>query len=136
MKRFSELVQEIRDQAALASGGSLDRPTSLYQSGSVGRQQRAPAQRPAEEPMMDVPGPRHRGRDAEIDVVPGRRRPKVTPTQGPLSPRANSLRSMLANPGSLRTAILIGEVLGPPVSQRDEQRSAGRPIAERDSAGN
>jgi len=108
MKRFNELVREIREQAALASGGSLDRPTSLYQAGTVGREQRAPAQLPADEPMMDE--------------ARGRRRPTVEPSRAPVAARAYSVRSMLANPQSLRTAIVIGEVLGPPVSMRDEQR--------------
>jgi hypothetical protein len=122
MKRFNELVREIRDQTALASGGALDRPTSLYQAGAVGKGQRVPSQRPAAEPMMDAPGPRHHGRDADIDVVPGRRRPVVAPTQAAVSPRTLALRTMLATPRSLRTAIVIGEILGPPISMRDEQR--------------
>jgi hypothetical protein len=106
MKRFNELIQEIREQAALASGVPLDRPTSFNQSG--GSERRAPAQRPAEEPMMDQ--------------AKARRRPAVAPTRAAVPPRTLALRTMLANPQSLRTAIVIGEVLGPPISMRDEQR--------------
>jgi hypothetical protein len=116
MKRFNELIQEIREQAALASGGSLDRPTSFNQSG--GQVQRAPAKRPAEEPMMDQ--------------VPARRRPAVAPTRAAVPNRTLALRTMLANPQSLRTAIVIGEVLGPPVSMRnDDQRAGSQPSGER-----
>lgn len=117
MKRFNELVQEIRDQAALASGGALDRPTSFNQSG--GQEQRAPAKRPVEEPM--------------IDQAPARRRPKVEPTRAAMPSRTLALRTMLANPQSLRTAIVIGEILGPPVSMRNEdQRAGSQPSGERE----
>jgi hypothetical protein len=120
MKRFNELVREIRDQAALASGGSFDRPTSFNQSG--GLEQRAPARRPAEEPMMDQ--------------ATARRRPTVAPTRAAVTPRTVALRTMLANSQSLRTAIVIGEVLGPPVSMRSAEHGLDfRPSGEREATG-
>lgn len=109
MRRLGDLLRDLRDRATFASGGSLDRPTSLYQAGNVGGEYRTRVtQPPAEEPMTDE--------------VPSRRRPGVTPTQAPVSARTLALRSMLANPRSLRTAIVISEVLGPPVSQRYDSR--------------
>lgn len=123
MKRIGDLLRNLRDQATLAGGGGLDRPTSLYQAGAVGGEQRTRVtQAPTKEPTTDE--------------VPARRRPEVTSTQAPVSARTMALRSMLANPRSLRTAVIISEVLGPPVSQRGEhQRYDSQPPSGREPAG-
>ena len=123
MRRFSDLLREARDQAMLAvSEGASDRPTSLYQAGAVGGNERKRPTPPVDDmSTMDVGEVRHHGRDAAIDVVPGRRvRPNVVAQRRAIA--TGSLRSMLASPTSLRTAMVISEVLGPPVSLRDRRR--------------
>ncbi len=101
------------------------RPTSLYEAGRVGA---VPAQRPdrretppdarvesAQEPTAEErTGRRER-------PMPARRRPVAQDPEA-TTLVARRIRATLQDPESLRTAILLREVLDPPVSRRPRKR--------------
>jgi hypothetical protein len=126
MTQLGEAMRDLRDRVAAQAEGRPDRPTSLYQAGAVGGR-RPPDREPVEGPVDDTAASRRRTRDARSEQEPAERtrRPSSTVVLAPRRP--SPLRAMLATPQSLRTAVVIGEVLGPPVSMRDAgQRSRGQ----------
>lgn len=116
MERLRDLLRTLDDQPVRPTGG----PNSLYEAGRVGASSGArPARRAA-------------SRDASIDSATEptaeerttRRQQPVAQTSQPATPAARRIRAALQNPESLRTAILLREVLDPPVSRRP--RPSGR----------
>ena len=115
MRRFQDLIRSLEEQ----SGAAPIRPTSLNEAGRVG----------------STPGERSRPRDVRREVqidsaleptaeerVTRRVRQVVRqdqtpqPAQVPLT--ARHIRATLHNPESLRTVVMLREVLDPPVSRR------------------
>ena len=115
MERLRELLKTLDGQPVRPTAG----PNSLYEAGRVGA---TPDGRPV---RRVVP------RDASIDSAADptaeertvRRQRAVSQTSQPaVPPAARQIRAALRDPESLRTAILLREVLDPPVSQRPRKR--------------
>lgn len=117
MQRLRDVIRSLEEQAARPPAA---RPNSLYEAGRVGS---APGERPD---RMEAP------QDARIDSAAEltaeerttRREPRrpVARTQRTAAPMAGRIRSTLRDPASLQTAILLREVLDPPVSRRPRKR--------------
>ena len=121
MERLRDLVRTLDGQPVLPSA----RPTSLYEAGRVGA------------PSTARPARGASPRDASIDSAteltaeertgrrerpaPARRR-QVAPEPETPTLVARQIRAALQNPESLRTAIMLREVLDPPVSRRPRKR--------------
>jgi hypothetical protein len=125
MRNIGDSLRKLTNQLITEAAGTPDRPTSLYSAGTVGGQtprRRGPA---AEQDVNDI-GPA-RSRDFSVDpmstgdVESRRARPVTAPRRIPVN-QGTRLRAMLRSPQSLRTAIVVSEVLGPPVALRDERR--------------
>jgi hypothetical protein len=118
MRNLGDSLRKLSDQILADATGTPDRPTSLYAAGTVGGltpRRTASASGEASDTLeRDVPMP-----TGDVE----RRRPRPAPA--PQRARVNQgtrLRVMLRSPQSLRTAIVVSEVLGPPVALRDEGR--------------
>lgn len=120
MRRLQDLIRSLEEQ----SGGAPIRPTSLNEAGRVGS---TPGERPRR---------REVSREVQVDSAleltaeerttrrvrtgPGRERTPQPPQAAPLA--ARQIRATLQNPESFRTAVLLREVLDPPVSRRPRKR--------------
>lgn len=129
MRNLGDSLRKLADQMVTEAGGTPDRPTSLYSAGTVGGQtirRPEPVDRDViETPASDTPPPRQREFTVEpmsTDVEHPRRR--STGQRRTLSGQRQraSIHQLLRSPGSLRAAIVVSEVLGPPVALRDERR--------------
>jgi hypothetical protein len=137
MSTFRELVGSVREQWETAMAevqGQAPRPparpTSLREAGSTGasdaerartRQDRAGESASTRDNRYPESQPPN-DQDAR-----GRRRPATPPVASRSLPDpGNALRAALRSPASLRTAILVREVLDPPLALRNEDRSEGR----------
>lgn len=113
-------MQRLRDLLRSPEGQPV-RPTSLYEAGRVGaspgerttRREASPAAwfESGAEPTAEERTTRRERTVAE-------RRRSVAPTPQATTPAADEILTALRNPASLRTAILLREVLDPPVSRR------------------
>lgn len=114
MQRLRDLLRTLDGQPVRPTA----RPNSLYEAGRVGS---AASERPA---------PRDAPRNTTIDLAADQtaeerttRRPRpVAQTAQPLTLAARQIRAALQNPESFRTAIMLREVLDPPVSRRPRKR--------------
>lgn len=141
MSAFRDLVGSVREQwdtavAQAQAQAQADRqppvrPTSLRESGSTGasdgerarmRQDRARNQNPQGARDNRYPeGPPPNDREAH-----SRRRPLVQPlVRVPRTDSRTALLTALRSPASLRTAILVREVLDPPVALRGDDPPSG-----------
>ncbi len=119
MDRLRDLLKTLDGQVVSPTA----RPNSLYEAGRVGA---ASSGRPAR---------RAAPRDASIDSATDptaeertARRERTASTRRSIAPEpeattlvARQIRAALHNPESLRTAILLREVLDPPVSRRKQR---------------
>jgi len=121
MERLRDLLRTLDGQPVLPSA----RPTSLYEAGRVGASSGA---RPAR-----VASPRDPRIDSATELTAeertGRRQRPAPARQRPVASEpetttlvARRIRAALQNPESLQTAILLREVLDPPVSRRPRKR--------------
>ena len=126
MRNLGDSLRKLSDQLLAEAAGTPDRPTSLYSAGTVGGQT---PRRPL--PDSAVPSDMGAQRSRDFTVEPEattnveQRRSRPRPVAAPQHIRVNQgtrLRAMLRSPQSLRTAIVVSEVLGPPVALRDERR--------------
>ncbi len=133
MRNLGDSLRKLADQMITESGGTPDRPTSLYSAGTVGGQtpRRPPPvdrdgiETPASDtPPSDTPPPRQRDFAVEPMATDNveRRRQSVAQRRRFAAPQRAPIHALLRSPGSLRAAIVVSEVLGPPVSLRDERR--------------
>ncbi len=129
MRNLGDSLRKLADQMITEAGGTPDRPTSLYSAGTVGGQtiRRPPSvdRDDIETPVGDMPPPRQR----EFTVAPmptdvENRQRRTASQQRSMAGRRQraSIHRLLRSPESLRAAIVVSEVLGPPVSLRDERR--------------
>lgn len=138
MSLFRDLTNAVREQwetaVAEAQGQAQNRapvrPTSLREAGSTGASDadRARMRRArAEETRTDHTDLYPEGAAANDQELRSRRRP---PTQalarGPRSESRSALLTALHSPASLRTAILVREVLDPPVALRHDRSANGQ----------
>jgi hypothetical protein len=118
VRNLSDSLRKLGDQLLTEAAGSPDRPTSLYSAGTTGGltpRRTASASGEASDTLeRDVPMPTG-------DVERRRPRPATAPQRARVN-QGTRLRVMLRSPQSLRTAIVVSEVLGPPVALRDERR--------------
>lgn len=142
MTAFRDLVGSVREQwntalaqaqeQAQAGRQAPMRPTSLYAAGSVGEPV-AGSNRPRQ-PLAGDPetGIVHRNLYPERPVVNDQeprahRRPPVPAlSRAPQTDSRAALLTALRSPASLRTAILVREVLEPPLALRDERAAHGQ----------
>ncbi len=141
MNLFRDLTNAVREQwetaVAEAQGQTQNRapirPTSLREAGYTGvsdverarmRQDRARAQESRTDRDSIYPeGPA----PSDQDLRPRRRPPVQAPSRAPRSDSRAALMAALRSPASLRTAILVREVLDPPVALRgDDSPGSGR----------
>lgn len=114
MRRLRDLVSALEGEPVRPTA----RPNSLYEAGRVGS---ATGERPDR---------REAARNARIDSATEpsaeermTRRPRpVAQTPQPGTTVARQIRATLRNPESLRTAIMLREVLDAPVSRRPRKR--------------
>ena len=117
MRRITSVISAITDSLADRGPDAATRPTSLYNAGRVGSStlpvERAPRQPEAwfesgAEPTAE-----------ERTTRRARPLPQRSEASDQLIPvRAQQIRSMLANPTLIRTAMVLQEVLSPPRSRR------------------
>ncbi len=115
MERLRDLLRTLDGQAVRPTAG----PNSLYEAGRVGAA--TAGGRPARRVVT---------RDASIDSATDptaeerttRRQRPVTQTFQPVPLAARQIQAALRDPESLRTAILLREVLDSPVSRRPRKR--------------
>jgi len=120
MQRLRDLLRSLEGQPAPPT-----RPTSLYEAGNVGS---SPGKRPVRrEAPPDAwfesgsePTAEERTTRRERPVTGRRRTVAETPQATTLA--AQQIQATLQNPASLRSAILLREVLDPPVSRRPRKR--------------
>ena len=137
MSLFRDIANAVREQMDLAraqaEGQVPARPTSLREAGAVGepnegRQRPRPPQAGQEDarasqnnvyPERSVPN--------DQDLRSRRRTPVQAPSRAPRSDSRTALIAALRSPASLRTAVLVREVLDPPVALRgDDSPGSGR----------
>lgn len=121
MQRLRDLLRSLEEQQVRPTA----RPNSLYEAGRVGsapaeRQARREVQRDAIVDSSADPTAEERTTRRERPVTERRRLVAQTPQAG--TPAAQRVRAALQNPESLRTAILLREVLDPPISRRSRKR--------------
>jgi len=117
MRRLQDLVRSLEEQ----SGGAPPiRPNSLHEAGRVGS---PPGERPQRREVVRVvqvdsaSEPTAEERTTRRVRPPAGRDQAAQPPQAvPLTARQN--RATLQNPESFRTAIMLREVLDPPLSRR------------------
>lgn len=117
MQRLRDLVQSLEEQAARPPA---ERPTSVFQAGRVGQREGAAGaqtQRREDRPIDSAD-------NLAAEERTPRRQPRapVARAPRPAAPSAQRIRSTLRDPESLQTAILLREVLDPPVSRRPRRR--------------
>ena len=121
MQRLRDLLRTLESQPVRPTA----RPTSLYEAARVGSspRERAIGREPRPDAWFESgaePTAEERTTRRELPAT-DRRRP-VAQASPPTTPAAQRIRSTLQNPESLRTAILLREVLDPPVSRRPRKR--------------
>ena len=138
MSLFRDIADAVREQMEIARAEAEGRPrpapvrpTSLREAGAVGSP-RPGTSRPAPQ------GPQGRTRDFQassdnaypegppVDEQRARRRPQVQAPRVARTGSAAALRVALRSPSALRTAILVREVLDPPVALRGDDAPGGR----------
>jgi len=125
MSAWRNLLDALRGGGQSTEPPSRSRPTSLFEAGATGGDDdRRPRLRPR---LPDTPDDRKNRRsvypEAPLAASPAVRRQTAEPP--PARPRTSSrtaLRVALRSPASLRTAILLREVLDPPVALRGDRR--------------
>lgn len=121
MQRLRDLLRSLEEGQARPTA----RPNSLYEAGRVGS---APAQQLVrrdvqQDAIVDSaaePTAEERTTRRERPVTERRRPIAQTPQAG--TPAAQRIRAALRDPESLRTAIMLREVLDSPVSRRPPRR--------------
>jgi hypothetical protein len=127
MRNLGDSLRKLTNQLITEAAGTPDRPTSLYSAGTVGG---PTPRRPLPDSAVPSDMGAQRSRDFTVEPeattnVEEQRRPRQRPVTAPRRIPVNQgtrLRAMLRSPQSLRTAIVVSEVLGPPVALRDERR--------------
>lgn len=127
MSLFRDIANAVREQMDLARAQTQPpvRPTSLREAGAVGGP-REGGNRPPEARAGDrETGMVHRnlypeGPTANDQELRSRRRPPVQARAAARSDSRAALLTALRSPASLRTAILVREVLDPPVALRGD----------------
>jgi hypothetical protein len=124
MTTLRDLMGRARRHMDAARAPYADRPTSLYAAGSVGDQLRAVVRREPDE-AIDVAQPRLREFEAprmETNHVEDRPRRSAGPVSRRQAGRHDLLQATLRSPAALRRAMIVHEVLRPPVALRDDRR--------------
>jgi hypothetical protein len=103
MRSIRSMLDQVREQIE-AAGTTPMRPTSL-QASTMWPDRLERRSNPPPEPVDDVEARRPR--------------PAPRPVARPPAAPSTSLRATLRNPASLKTAMVLREVLGPPVGLRD-----------------
>ncbi len=132
MSLFRDLANAVRDQMELAREQAQPpiRPTSLYAAGATGEPDQQRPRSPSS-PARDI-AVRREGRNIypegaapDDQLQQTRRRPPVAARQAPRSDSRAALLTALRSPASLRTAILVREILDPPVALRGDDSPGG-----------
>ncbi|MBA2469549.1 MAG: hypothetical protein H0V37_09110 [Chloroflexia bacterium] len=131
MSLFRELANAVREQMDLARAQSQPpiRPTSIYAAGATGEPDQQRPRSPSS-PARDIAA-RREGRNIYPEgPIPNneasaRRRPPVATRQVPQGDSRAALLTALRSPASLRTAILVREILDPPVALRGNDSPGG-----------
>ena len=124
MTTLGDLLNRARRQMDAPRAPYADRPTSLYAAGSVGDQLRAVVRREPEA-FVDVAPPRPREfavPQMDTEHVEDRPRRVTGPAARQQAGRGDLLRATLRSPSALRRALIVHELLSPPVALRDERR--------------
>jgi hypothetical protein len=133
MTTLRDLMNRARRQMDAARAPYADRPTALYAAGSVGDQLRAvvrPQAPQSNDPAIrarDVEPPPPREREFEVPVMPtdlveDRPQRAVGPVTRHQAGQRDLMRAMLHSPAALRRAIVVNEILRPPVGLRDDHK--------------
>jgi len=141
MTAFRDLVGSVREQwntaiaeaqaQAQAERQAPIRPTSIHAAGSTGASDVERARMRQDRARDPETGLAHRDLYPERPVVNdreprSRHRPPVPAlSRAPQTASRAALLTALRSPASLRTAILVREVLDPPLALRDERPPAG-----------
>lgn len=139
MSLFRDIADAVREQMEIARAQAQQppvRPTSLREAGAVGAS-RPGNPRPVPQGAQGAQAPRGRNRDFQatsdntypegpaVDDQRARRRPPVEVKRVAPTGSAAALRIALRSPSALRTAILVREVLDPPVALRGGDAPGG-----------
>lgn len=129
MTAFRDLVDSVRQQwdAAVAQAQEERRepvrPTSIYAAGSVGTSDADRARMRQDRSNRDNLYPEGAAPDDQAQRT--RRRPVAEPVRLSRTDSRAALMTALRSPASLRTAILVREVLDPPVALRGDSPGNG-----------
>lgn len=120
-------MQRLRELIGPAAGPSgYDRPGSLYAAGAVGERASAAGRRETRPGATDGDiDPNRAGRGETVRPTPGDRPVRTVRSTTEEPPERDARAELLAalrSPSSLRTAILLREVLDAPVALRDDPR--------------
>jgi hypothetical protein len=121
MKAFREALDQIRDQIEAAKLHPPDRPTSLYAAGAVGGGKARPEHPRSSETAESTGRPREFPVEVTSTDVEARRPRIAKPVARSRPGQAIMLRAALRSPASLRTAILVSEVMEPPIALRKDR---------------
>ena len=121
MRNIGDSLRKLADQMITEAGGTTpDRPTSLYSAGTVGGPTPRRREPGLEQDVNDM-GPARSREPAPTNVEERRSRAVPQQRRAPVRPRT-PIRALLRSRESLRAAIVVSEVLGPPVALREERR--------------
>lgn len=119
MERLTKFLNSINEAIEQQQAQQMGRPTSLREAGRVGETAEGRSRRPVRPEEAIETG----AEQTAEERTERRRRPM---TNAPLPRRtatsATQIRTVLRNPASFRTAVLIREVLDVPVSRRPRRR--------------
>lgn len=122
MQRLRDLIASFQNQMHVPT----ERPTSLYEAGRVGSTRERPVRRETRPDARFESGAEPTVEPTAEERTTRRERAVARPAAGS-RPRTSSLsarqiRSALKNPESVRSVILLREVLDVPVSRRPRRR--------------
>ncbi len=124
MTAWRDLLTALRRGVRSRHLPARSRPTSLFEAGSVGSGER---QVPSPDPNSRASEPRSRRQnlypEAPVEANPSLRRRRAEPVAARRRTDSRAaLRVALSSSGSLRTAVLLREILDPPVALREDRR--------------
>lgn len=129
MRNLRDLIKQSTESLRAAQPGPPVRPNSLYAAGAVGNPVRVRPRPRTPKNDSETEGDRFVHRDIypekkfETDITERRERSRasVAPPRGTGADRAAAVRQALRSAASLRTAMLVREVLDPPISLREDR---------------
>ncbi len=120
MQRLRNLIETALNETGESPRRYADRPGALFASGSVGE----PGGRERQRDTSPAAGRADEWPGDDREQSPRRRRPAGSDQAAAATPAdaRTNLMAALRSPSALRNAVLLREVLDPPIALRDERR--------------